>query len=113
VTTPRTRSKVDFVSRLFALEPGIDEKEAKAGLRRFPAGSAMERGEYQVHYHYVREFLNEFPRIRPAMSVVEKAGYGKTKGFGLTGFIPYYVFWKHVMWQLLEQDSHMRRPWDR
>jgi len=50
VTTPRTRSKVDFVARVFALKPGIDEEEAKAWLRRFHARSAIVRGEYQVHY---------------------------------------------------------------
>jgi len=52
----------------------------------------MEKEEYRVHYHRVRELPKEFLRIRPAMSVVEKAGYGKTKEFSLISFIPYCTF---------------------
>jgi len=63
-------------------------EEARSCLRRFHAGSAMEKGEYRVHYHRVRELPEEFLRTRPAMSVVEKAGYGKTKEFSLISFIP-------------------------
>ena len=48
----------------------------------------MEKGKYRVHYHRVRELPKEFLRIRPAMSVMEKAGYGKTKEFSLISFIP-------------------------
>lgn len=54
----------------------------------------MEKGEYRVHYHRVRELPEEFLRIKPAMSVVEKAGYGKTKEFSLISFIPYCTFGK-------------------
>jgi len=70
------------------LIPSLRWEEAKSCPRRFHAGSAMGKGECRAHYHRARELPEEFLRTRPAMSVVEKAGYGKSKDFSPTGLHP-------------------------
>jgi len=60
--------------------------------KKVPCQKCNSEGRIPSTLPHVREFLEEFLRIRPAMPVVEKAGCGKTEGFGLTGFIPYLYF---------------------
>ena len=64
-------------------------EEVTSCLGRFHVGSAMEKGRYRVHYHRVRELPEEFLRIGPAMSVMEKAGYGKTEESSPVSIIPF------------------------